>query len=314
MPLTTLSIAHVNLNCRSLETSRPFFEALGLVPAIRTDPEPQDCRAFGFDGDARWDAWMMQDGRGLGSAALDLLEWKEPAPVGRPAVPGTAPGLERLGFTVVDLEAARSAVVSRGGQASAIAELPLGIAAGRRGFGATTPDGQALLVSAADGDRLAHVGISCLDLARSADFYERVFGLERRGTVDPVDLPGTVFQPSVESPPRAVRCSAQILYPAGGAPEPGATDPFRVVLTEWECPRASGCGAEQPNRVGLFRMAFLVEDIDRCHEELVAFGVDGLSTVVALDLGPSCPSPPCRALFFRDPDGACLELIEVPRF
>lgn len=313
MPLSTLTIAHVNLNCRSLTESRPFFEALGLEAAIHTDPAPQDCRAFGFDGDARWDAWMMQDGRGLGSAALDLLEWKEPGPIGAPAAPGSRPGFERLGFTVRDLPRAQQAVRAAGGFASEIEEITFGPEDARRGFGATSPEGQALLVLEAAYNGLTHVSIGCLDLERSEDFYARVFGLERRASRGPASIPASAFRPGSSAESGAqVELEARVLHPAGAASGAGGADPFHVVLTQWLDPSASGRGAAEPHRVGLFRMAFLVADIDACHAELEVLGVDDLSPVVELDLGPSCPSPPCRALFFRDPDGACLELIAVP--
>jgi catechol 2,3-dioxygenase-like lactoylglutathione lyase family enzyme len=310
MPIPTLSIAHVNLNCRDLARNRGFFEALGLSPTIRTDPAPQDCRAFGFEGEARWDAWMMQDAR-AGGTSLDLLEWKEPAPVGVPPIPGTRPGFERLGLTTSDVEAARDIVLAGGGTASEIHELPLAPGMTRIGFGATTPEGQALLVLAADADRLAHVGIGCSDLERSEAFYERVFGTNRAAAITPESLPGSVFQPGHENASTSIRWEARMLFPPNPAPEPGQPHPFHILLTQWQ-PGPKGRGLAEPNHAGLFRMAFLVEDIDSCHAQLIELGVADLSPVVSLDLGPSCPAPSCRALFFRDPDGTCLELIGAP--
>ncbi len=312
MPIPTLSIAHVNLNCRDLTSSRRFFEALGLSPAIRTDPAAQDCRAFGFEGDGRWDAWMMQDGRD-GGTSLDLLEWKEPAPIGVPPTPGTRPGLERLGLTSSELEAARKAVLAHGGRASEIHKLELAPNRSRTGFGATSPDGQALIILAADGNRLAHVGIGCSDLDRSEAFYARVFGMDRVAAIAPEALPGSVFQPDLEDAPKTVRFEARTLMPASAQAEPGGPHPFHVLLTQWRAPAPSGRGLAEPNHLGLFRMAFLVEDIDACHAQLAELEVPELSPVVSLELGPSCPAPSCRALFFRDPDGTCLELIGAPR-
>ena len=95
-----------------------------------------------------------------------------------PPTPGTRPGFERLGLTTSDVEAARDIVLAGGGRASEIHELPLAPGMTRTGFGATTPEGQALLVLAADGDRLAHVGIGCSDLERSEEFYRRIFGMK----------------------------------------------------------------------------------------------------------------------------------------
>ena len=74
MPIPILGVAHVNLNCRDLDANRTFFGSLGLSGVVRTDPPPQDCRAFGFVGDAQWDAWMLQVGDAAGGTSLDLLE------------------------------------------------------------------------------------------------------------------------------------------------------------------------------------------------------------------------------------------------
>ncbi len=312
MTLPILAVAHVNLNCADLAANRSFFAALGLTATIRTDPAPQDCTAFGFEGDARWDAWMMQDSR-EGGTALDLLEWKEPRPIGSPPAAGLQPGLERLGLTAADIEAARKSVLAHGGWASEIQELSLGPGAVRTGFGATTPEGQPLLVLAADGDRLAHVGIGCTDLSRSEDFYVSLFGFQAMAEVAPGPLPASVFQPGPSANEEgSVQWRAKILYPAQPKAEPGQPHPFHVLLTEWENPKPQGRGTAEPHHLGLFRMAFLVDNIEEGHEELKRIGVDGLSPVVSLDLGPSCPAPNCSAVFFRDPDGTCLELIGAP--
>lgn len=316
MPIPTFAIAHVNLNCRDLELERAFFEGLGMRAVIHTDPAAQDCSAFGFEGDGQWDAWMLQDDRETPGTALDLLEWKEPRPIAHPPRPGTRPGFERLGFTAPDLAAAREAVLARGGWASEIHELDLGSSAtgtGRRnGFGATSPEGQALLVLEADGKRLAHVGVGCSDLSRSEAFYAEVFGMKARAALTPGPLPAEVFQPGPEAR-GLVTWEGRLLDSPHPEVVAGAPHPFHVVLTQWSDPEPAGLGLAEPNHVGIFRMAFLVQDIDAAHDELASLGVSGLSPVVTLDLGPSCPAPDCSALFFRDPDGICLELIETPR-
>ncbi len=306
MAIPVLGIAHVNLNCRDLAHERAFFGALGLRATIHTDPAAQDCRAFGFEGDGRWDAWMLQgDGEPPGTA-LDLLEWKEPQPIGEPPRPGTRPGFERLGLTAADLGAARDAVLAGGGWASQIHDLALGADGPRSCFGATTREGQALLVHDGDANRLAHVGLVCTDLARSEAFYDEVFAMKAHETWAAEPRPAALFQPGPDVD-GAVRWEARVL----ALPEAAAADAssFRVALTAWHDPRVAGQGLAAPHHAGVFRMAFLVEDIDGCRDELARLGVPGLSDVVTLDLGPSCPAPSCRALFFRDPDGVCLELI-----
>ena len=60
-----------------------------------------------------------------------------------------------------------------------------------------------------------------------------------------------------------------------------------------------------------FRVAFLVVDARAAHAELQRLGVD-CPPPAFLDLGPEVPIDGVWAVFFRDPDGACLELIEIP--
>ena len=100
MSLPLLNIVHCNVNCSDLARSRFFYEqVVGLEARAHTAPEkPQDCRAFGFEGEGQWDAWIL--GVGAQETGVDLLEWKLPAPVGRPYVEPHHLGFARLGFGV----------------------------------------------------------------------------------------------------------------------------------------------------------------------------------------------------------------------
>ncbi len=304
MALDLLATAHVNLNCRQLAVSRRFYEqALGLKGLVHTDPEAQDGRAFGLSGPIRWDAWMLHDGRALGAAAIDLLEWKQPRPIGEvDAAPGRL-GLARLAFGAPDLEAARARIGAAGArQLSKVAQLPLPGGEVQAAFGARDPDGCALLVTLAEESRLDHVEIGCTDLAGSAAWFGDVLGLVPLGEQEAEAAPGEPFGSA-----GTVSWSARSLALPGQ--EPGG---FRVALMAWREPGPNGAPAAEANHLGLYRMAFLTDDIDRDHRELRGLGVAALTEPVTLDLGPSCPAPSCRALFFRDPDGNCLELIETP--
>src|SRR5262245_32459526 len=100
---------HVNVNCSDLARARRFYEeGLGLAAASHARPDKaQPADAFGIAGDALWDAWVLYDPRGMGGgAALDLLQWLEPRPTGRPPGPAPATGIHRLGYAVPDLDAA----------------------------------------------------------------------------------------------------------------------------------------------------------------------------------------------------------------
>jgi hypothetical protein len=81
-----------------------------------------------------------------------------------------------------------------------------------------------------------------------------------------------------------------------------------VELIEWEDPAATRAPARKANELGIFRMAWHTPDIDRDHAVLGDAGVECYSPPAHLEMGPGIPA--LRALFWGDPDGACLELIE----
>jgi catechol 2,3-dioxygenase-like lactoylglutathione lyase family enzyme len=300
MPVDVAGFAHVNLNCHALARSRRVYEqALGLKALVHTNPAPQDCGAFGLREPGQWDAWMLSHADlATPGCALDLLEWLRPAPLPHPgAAPGRL-GLRALGFEVPDLEAARAQLVACGGRAGEPARSPT---RGALRCAAWDPDGSPLWLEAGLRARLAFVELACSDLERSLRFYAQVLGLEAKNP------------PAQERVPRAWLESAEDgAYSQAVLGLPGDADGFRVALTCWERPAPHGRAPAEPHRLGLYRMALLASDLDRRHAELRALGVRDLVAPVWLDLGPACPAPRCRALFFRDPDGVCLELIQVP--
>ena len=86
---------------------------------------------------------------------------------------------------------------------------------------------------------------------------------------------------------------------------------FIIDLLEWKTPGPVGLPYPEANNLGLYRMAFLVQDVHACHAELVRLGVP-TGDPVWLDMGPEVPVDGLWALFFPDPDGTCLELIQSP--
>jgi catechol 2,3-dioxygenase-like lactoylglutathione lyase family enzyme len=232
----------------------------------------------------------VEPGTGI---ALDLLEWLQPRPLPAPERTRLSLGMSSLGFDVPDLEAARRRIADAGGQAAAATERStLAGDAPTRWFAAWDPDGLPLVVREAERARLTFVDVTCSELERSLRFYDEVLGLKAVWVGDAPHL-GRDWQQAALA-------------------LPGDASGFRVAL----CPtqdRDAEPARVEPHRLGLFRMALLSTDIGRAHAELRGLGVAGLSEVADLDLGPACPAPRCRALFFRDPDGACLELIEVPQ-
>ena len=95
----------------------------------------------------------------------------------------------------------------------------------------------------------------------------------------------------------------------GGRPGGGLI----IDLLEWKTPKPVGRPAQDANQLGLFRMAFMVSDAAASCAELDKHGVKH-SGVCNLDMGPDVPiAGGLNAVFFRDPDGTMLEVIETPK-
>ena len=306
MSVRALGVVHVNVNCSDLARSLRFYRDLvGLAPLVHTNPLPQDGAGFGLPGRVAWDAHLLHDARGPLGPAVDLLEWKQPPPAGKPAAEANQLGMFRLCLSVPDVDAVYARLVAaRVPCLSPPVEAPISPGLAVRFFCARDPDGTAIEFIQAPGApqelRLMHVNVNCSDLARSADWYREVLGLATLGRSSPGPVDGAGF--GWHGP-----CEWQAEFLAvAGAPEP-----FIVDLLEWKTPRPTGAPARAANQLGLFRLAFLVDDAKAAHAELLRHEVE-TSPPVWLEMGPEVPIDGLWAVFFRDPDGTCLELIQRP--
>ena len=91
-----------------------------------------------------------------------------------------------------------------------------------------------------------------------------------------------------------------------GRPDAG----FHVLLVETMTHRPPGVPYQAANHLGIFRLAMLTDDLDGDYALLHGAGVHCWSEPARLTMGPGLPD--LRALFFADPDGVTLELIESP--
>lgn len=308
MALSPLSIVHVNANCSDLESSLAFYrDAVGLEPMTHTNPVPQSGEAFGFScapGETvQWDAHLLHDDRGLAGPALDLLEWKRPRPIGTPPQAANHLGFFRLCLTHPDLDALHASLVSRGVECRS-EPVPVPVLPGQtlRFFCCSDPDGTTVeFIELPGPSRLLHVNVNCTDLNRSSEWYQQVLGLApvaERASPGPCPGEGFGFEGTCD-------------YRADFLSVPGAQSPFVVDLLEWKEPRPVGRPLAEANHLGLYRLALLVEDAAESCAELDRHGVEH-SGACWLDMGPEIPIDGLYAVFFRDPDGACMELIETP--
>ena len=297
---------HVNVNCTDLVRARAFYEdALGLVTSAHTKPDrAQPGAAFGLDGDALWDAYVLDDPRGMGTAAsLDLLRWERPAPCGVPPGFAPAPGLHRVAYTVPSLDAVLPRVAAAGRGTLPPATVPRGDAPMRVAW-ALDPDGTAveLVEDAACSERVRgrDATIVCRDLERAVAWHERVLGLTVVARERGATGPGASFGTAGEA-----RWDAAVLE------LPHRPAHYALRLEQWHAPAPVLRARAVANQLGPFRVAFLVDDAQAWHAQLARRGVACTAPPVWLDMGPEIPLDGLWALFFFDPDGACVEMIQV---
>lgn len=300
MALSLLSTVHMNVNCTDLDRSLAFYrDLIGLRPATHTNPPPQDGTGFGLSGDVQWDAHILHDDRS-GGPAIDLLEWQRPTPVGSPPARANEVGFARVCLSHPDLDELHGSFVAAGVHTwSAPADAEVAGAA-MRFLCSFDPDGTCVeFIEMPGAVRLVHAGLNCTDLDRSAAWYREIMGLEGLFPAAEMELAGAAF--GIDG-----RCRARTQVV--GLPE--VPDLF-IDLVQWLDPAPSPRAHPVANQVGLFRMAWLVADAAAATAELDRLGVEH-SGAVRLDMGPEVPIDGLNAVFFRDLDGACLELIEVP--
>lgn len=301
-----LGFMHVNVNCADLARSRRFYEdALGLVPSAHTRPDtPQPGAGFALEGDVLWDAWVLDDPRGMGaSASLDLLQWLTPAPCGAPHGYVPVRGLHRVAYAVRSLDATLARVAAAGLGALPIANVPRGDGVARIAW-ARDPDGTVLELieeaSLAESVAPRAVALVCGDLERAVEWYADVLGLGVVSRERGFKAPGAVFG-----------AGGAASWDAATLEVPSRAGHYALRLEQWHAPAVVERTPAVANQLGPFRMAFLVADIHAWHADLERRGVRCTGPPVWLDMGPQIPLDGLWALFFRDPDGACVELIQV---
>jgi catechol 2,3-dioxygenase-like lactoylglutathione lyase family enzyme len=300
MALDDGRLFHVNVNCSDLGRSRAFYvDAIGLTAGVRTAAdEAQPGAAFGLDR-ARWDAWILLGPRGFEGAAIDLLEWQEPAPQGTPPAGVDVCGFQRLGILVPDLDAAIARIGELGGTVwsesfthsvpNRHSEIRLVLA--------NDPDGIALELVESDGPRVAFVAVGCADLERSIAFYRSL------GFRDVARFPS-------ESDDGAhLRIDGPVAFDEVMMLAP-TTGELSVMLVGFSTPAPVRAPARPANTLGMWRAALLVADLDAAYAELGRLAITTLSPPTAMAMGPGLPE--LRFLCFAGPDGEVLELIEQP--
>ncbi len=142
---------------------------------------------------------------------------------------------------------------------------------------------------------LHHVGITVKDLDASIRFYHDLLGLPFSNEPSPW-FDGPELGPAVGVPGAALRQVSLLL---------GDTT---LELLEYKSPSSQTAEPLKSNNIGASHVAFLVDDIEATKSELEAKGVSFFSAVNVVDEGVLAG---WRWVYFADPDGYPLELVEV---
>lgn len=140
-----------------------------------------------------------------------------------------------------------------------------------------------------------HVGITVKDLDASIRFYHDVLGLGFVNEPSPwFDDPA--LGPAVGVPGAALR---QVSLQLGDT---------TLELLEYKSPPSDTTKPLSSNSIGASHVGFLVDDIDATKAELEAKGIEFYSEVNIVDEGVLAG---WRWVYFEDPDGYPLELVQV---
>lgn len=142
---------------------------------------------------------------------------------------------------------------------------------------------------------LHHVGITVRDLHRSIRFYHDILGLGFSNEPSPW-FDGPELGPAVGVPGAELRQVSLIL---------GDTT---LELLEYKSPPSQTERPLPSNCIGASHVAFLVDDIHAKKAELEEQGISFYSDVNTVDEGVLAG---WRWVYFEDPDGYPLELVEV---
>lgn len=140
-----------------------------------------------------------------------------------------------------------------------------------------------------------HVGITVEDLDASIHFYHDILGLQFANEPSPW-FDGAELGEAVGVPGAALR---QVSLAIGNT---------TLELLEYKAPPSETAAPLKSSSIGASHVAFLVDDIEAKKAELEAKGIAFYSDVNVVDEGVLAG---WRWVYFEDPDGYPLELVQV---
>jgi catechol 2,3-dioxygenase-like lactoylglutathione lyase family enzyme len=304
-------ISHIVINVADLERSVQFYEQLTPLRVFgRADAPPQPFPALGIT-EGSFDSVIMADGTtAQPGATVQLVQWRQPSPVGTPYSTFFSRGLYRFCFLTSDVDARYERVLAAGYRSI----LP------PKGHGISVPggvDGRSFVVRDPDGipmqfsrrpsswredlpDTLYHVNIVSGDIAGTLAFLRDVIGLDY---VKRLTLPAPVGPIGFgDGPPRA-QYDAVFLRHRGD-------HRFAIDVVNWFLPGVSGTPYTEATHLGIQRIGLEVDDLDAAVASLRQHGAD-VAAPESWDLGEAGVR---RVAVVHDSEGIAYELVQQPPF
>lgn len=144
---------------------------------------------------------------------------------------------------------------------------------------------------------ICHIGLTVSNLQNSIKFYEDTLGLKYEGKM-------TMSGENTETLFNLKNCFARIAYLSCQEQISGPS----IELIEFVNPKSKKTKASL-NTTSISEICFTVSDIDAAYEALLEKGVEFISKPQYFDFTPDGFSK-SKAVYFKDPDGIILELLE----
>ncbi len=145
---------------------------------------------------------------------------------------------------------------------------------------------------------LDHVAVTVSDLERSLPFYKDIMGLKE---IERHLLEGETIS-TMAGKPEVVMQVVRLASPD--------TPDILVDLQQYIKPKGEIANAAL-GMANHSHFCFGVDDIDATYDELRKKGVEFISAPVSFDLGEEWEYGVVKVVFFKDPDGFILELMEL---
>ena len=145
---------------------------------------------------------------------------------------------------------------------------------------------------------VAHVGITVRDMDKAVEFYRDTLGLK---VIGDVTIDGQEASTVTQVPNTTLR-AVYLRYKDDPTSPP-------IELLHFIKPGETGTPYPGLANPGITEVAFWVKDIDKTYEDLRAKGVEFYSAPQLFDLEGEGYGK-VKAVYFRDPDGTTLELMQ----